>query len=194
MIVNGDCQNKSDNDLVKLTLKNADWYSCLMQRYEDKLSRYIYRISSANREDIEDLLQEIFLSAYRNLNDYDINLKFSSWIYRIAHNKAISHYRRVKARAQLIGGEEIDKYLSMVKDDADIHEQVNDKITGEVMSRLFQQIDVRYKDVLVLRYLEQKDYHEISDIIKKPVNTVGTLLNRAKQQMRELIKKQDIKL
>ncbi|MBU0597627.1 RNA polymerase sigma factor, partial [Patescibacteria group bacterium] len=134
-----------------------------MQRYEAKLSRYIYRISSSSQEDIEDLLQETFLTVYRNLNDFDHKLKFSSWIYRITHNKVISHYRKSKARAQLISGEEGDKFLSMIKDDQEVDQIVNDKITGEVLAKLFRKIDVKYKEVLVLRYLEEKDYHEISD-------------------------------
>jgi len=195
MNFNGDCQYKTDNELVQLSLENADWYSCLMQRYEGKLGRYIYRISGGSREDIEDMLQEIFLAVYHNLNDFDSKLKFSSWIYRITHNKVISHHRKVKSRAELIRGEASERFLAMVKDDNnDVHEGVNDKITGEVLAKLFQKIDVKYKEVLVLKYFEQKGYNEISDILKKPVGTVGTLLNRAKQQMRELIKKESIEL
>jgi len=194
MIVNGDCQNKTDKELVKLTLNDPEWYGCLMQRYEAKLSRYIYRISSSSQEDIEDLLQETFLTVYRNLNDFDHKLKFSSWIYRITHNKVISHYRKSKARAQLISGEEGDKFLSMIKDDQEVDQIVNDKITGEVLAKLFRKIDVKYKEVLVLRYLEEKDYHEISDILKKPVGTVGTLLSRAKNSLKELITKEGIQL
>lgn len=189
-----DCENKSDDELVKLTLENADWYSCLMQRYEDKLGRYIYRISGSGKEDIEDLLQEIFLATYRNLNDFDNRLKFSSWIYRIAHNFVISHHRKIQARPILIGGEGVEKYLAMIKDKNDVHALVNDKITGEVIGRLFQKIEVKYKEVLVLRYIEQKEYNEISDILKKPVGTIGTLLSRAKMQLREIIKREGIKL
>jgi RNA polymerase sigma-70 factor (ECF subfamily) len=194
MIDNGNCQNKTDNELVKLSFQNTDYFGCLVQRYEGKLGRYIYRISGGSKEDIEDLLQEIFLAIYRNLNDFDSALKFSSWIYRIAHNKVISHYRKVKARAQLIGGEESERLVAMIKDDNDIHEKVNDKITGEVLSELFKKIDIKYKEVLVLKYFEQKDYNEISDILKKPVGTVGTLLSRAKQQLRQIITQESIKL
>ncbi|MFA5134555.1 MAG: RNA polymerase sigma factor [Patescibacteria group bacterium] len=190
----GACQGKTDEELVSLSLENADWYGCLMRRYESKLARYIYRISNASVEDIQDLLQEVFLAAYRNLNDFDQTLKFSSWIYRIAHNKVISHYRKTAARADVIDGEEGEKLLAMVSDQADIFGSVNDVITGEVLGKLLKKIDVKYKEVLVLRYLEQKEYGEISDIIKKPVGTVATLLNRAKKRMRALIDEEGIKL
>jgi len=189
-----DCHNKSDNELVSLTLQDAEWYSCLMKRYEDKLGRYIYRISGGSKEDIEDLLQEIFLDVYRNLNDFDPKLKFSSWIYRVSHNKVISHHRKVKARAQTIDGEEGEKIIQRIQDEKNLSEMINDKITGEVFEQLFQKIDKKYKEVLVLRYLEEKEYSEISDILKKPIGTVGTLLKRAKQQMKQVIKKEGIQL
>lgn len=194
MNYNGDCQNKTDNELVKLTLKDAEWYGCLMQRYESKLSRYIYRISGISQEDIEDLLQEIFLVVYRNLNDFDSGLKFSSWIYRITHNKVISNHRKIKARAQQINGEEGNKILSMIKDDHNLDETINDQITGEVLGKIMEKIDVKYREVLILRYLEEKDYNEMSDILKKPPSTIGTLLSRAKKNMNEIIKEEGIKL
>lgn len=194
MNFDGNCQNKTDNELVQLSLEQADWYSCLMKRYESKLGRYIYRISRGSKEDIEDLLQEIFLAVYRNLNDFDPKLKFSSWIYRIAHNKVISHHRKAKARAQTIDGEEGEKIIQRIKDEKDLVEIINDKITGEVFEQLFRKIEPKYKEVLVLRYLEEKEYNEISDILKKPTGTVGTLLKRAKQKMKHLIQKEGIQL
>ncbi len=194
MDFNGDCHNKTDEELVRLTLQQADWYGCLMQRYEHKLSRYIKRISGCPPEDVEDLLQEIFLAVYRNLNDFNPKLKFSSWIYRIAHNKTINQYRKAKARAQVIDGEEGEKILQIIHDGNDLSETVNDRITGEVLQRLFQKIEAKYKEVLVLKYLEEKDYQEMSDILKKPIGTIGTLLSRAKKSMLEIIKQEGIQL
>ncbi len=194
MVNHGGCYDKSDSELVVLSLKDAEWYGCLMQRYEKKLGRYIRRISGATAEDVEDLLQEIFLAVYRNLNDFDTSLKFSSWIYRIAHNKVISHYRAVKARADTIGGEEGEKILLMVRDGEKLHDQVNDRITGEVLGKLFHRIDVKYREVLILRYYEEKDYREISDILRVPIGTVATLLSRAKRRLREIIIQDGIQL
>jgi len=194
MIVNGDCEHKTDAELVKLTLKDADWYGCLAQRYEGRLARYIGRISGASKEDIEDLLQEVFLAVYRNLNDFDPKLKFSSWVYRITHNKVISHYRKTQARPQIIDGEEGEKLLAIVKDESNVHEEVSSKITGESVHGLLVKLDKKYQEVLVLKYLEEKDYNEISDILKKSVGTVGTLLNRAKVKLQEIIKNQGIKI
>ncbi len=192
MIPIEDFQNKSDEELVKLTIQNPDWYGGLVKRYEHKLTRYIFRISGLAREDIEDLLQEIFLTVYRNLNDFDQSLKFSSWIYRITHNKVISYYRSNQARTQTINGEEGEKILALIKDGKDLHEKISSRLTGEVVRKLLAELDSKYKEVLVLKYLEERDYQEISDILKKPIGTVGTLLSRAKEKLREAIKNGNI--
>src|SRR5665648_188700 len=84
-----DCSNMTDNELVKLSLDNPDHFFCLTKRYESKLLRYIMRISKFSHEDAEDVLQDVFIKTYYNLNEFDSELKFSSWIYRIAHNQTI---------------------------------------------------------------------------------------------------------
>ena len=98
MLDKNDCNEKNDEELVALALKNQDFFACLVERYEPKLMRYVRRISAATQEDAEDLLQEIFVKVYRNLNDFDPDLKFSSWIYRIAHNQVISYWRKTARR------------------------------------------------------------------------------------------------
>ena len=90
--ISEDLREKTDEELVALALKDPQVYASIMERYEEKLLRYIMRISVNSKEDAEDVLQDVFLSAYKNLNDFDQDLKFSSWIYRIAHNKVISHF------------------------------------------------------------------------------------------------------
>ena len=105
MITIDKCQHKSDINLVKLTLADQDYFLCLMEKYKAPLARYIIRLSNIDSDSAEDVLQDIFIKIYQNLNAFDQSLKFSSWIYRIAHNEIISHYRQLKARPQLIGGE-----------------------------------------------------------------------------------------
>ena len=187
------CENKSDQELVELALQDQEWYLCLLRRYQDKLARYIRRISGAGEQDIEDLLQEVFIKVYRNLNGFDKDLKFSSWIYRICHNEVISHYRKSKARPQIINGEEGEKILEMIQDRDKLDDNLDNKISQEKIAQVLSQMDVKYREVLVLKYLEDKDYQEISDILKKPSGTVATLLHRAKKQFAEISSKQGTK-
>lgn len=188
------CEEKSDNELVQLTLTDGEWYGCLMGRYEARLLRFIQRISGVSTEDAEDILQEVFINAYRNLNGFNQSLKFSSWMYRITRNAVISHHRKVTARIKLVGGEGAEQFLAMIHDDRDVHESVAQRLDGAVMQQLIGKLNPKYAEVIILRYFEEKDYTEISDILKKPVGTVGTLINRAKKQLRDLMRKEGIQL
>lgn len=175
----------SDEELVVLTLKNPDAYGFIIERYEEKLSRYILRISGGSKEDVEDTLQDVFISAYKNLNDFDQDLKFSSWIYRIAHNKVISHFRKVTARPKTVTYEGDGQLLNILASNEDLARELERKYTGEEVRAVLNEMDERYKEVLVLKFLEEKDYKEISDILEKPMGTVATLINRAKKQFKE---------
>jgi len=183
----------SDEQLVLVTLKNPDAYGFLIERYEEKLTRYIQRISGGSKEDVEDTLQDVFISAYKNLNDFDRELKFSSWIYRIAHNKVISHFRKVTARPKTVTYEGDNQLLNILASNEDLAKELERKYTGEEVRSILNDMDDRYKEVLVLKFLEEKDYKEISDILEKPMGTVATLINRAKKQFKEESVERDVK-
>jgi len=164
--------DKTDEELVALTLKDKENFAYLIARYEDKLLRYIKRISGT--DDAEDVLQNSLIKAYENLNGFNTSLKFSSWMYRICHNEVISNYRKKKSRPKMISFEGLE---NMVFD--------NINIDVHNLSKVLKHIDIKYREVLVLRYIEEKEYKEISDILKKPINTVSTLLSRAKKQLKQ---------
>jgi RNA polymerase sigma-70 factor, ECF subfamily len=194
MLDKDNCQEKTDEELVALTLKNQDFFSCLVDRYTDKLTRYIMRISASTREDAEDLLQEIFVKVYRNLNSFDADLKFSSWIYRIAHNQVISQWRKMKSRPQVIKFEADEDFLKFIAGEEDLALDTERKFAAAEVRSLLEDLDKKYKEVLVLKFLEGKDYKEISDILEKPLGTVATLINRAKKQFAKIILQKGEKL
>lgn len=175
----------SDEELVIATLENPDVYGFLVERYEEKLTRYILRISGGSKEDVEDTLQDVFISAYKNLNAFDQDLKFSSWIYRISHNKVISHFRKITARPKTVTYEGDNQLLNILASNEDLAKELERKYTAEEVRSLLGEMDERYKEVLILKFLEEKDYKEISDILEKPMGTVATLINRAKKQFKE---------
>jgi len=187
-----ECAQKSDEELVALTLKDQDFFSCLVERYEPKLRRYIQRISAATQEDTEDLLQEIFLKVYRNLRDFDQKLKFSSWIYRIAHNQVVSVWRKTKSRPPVIKFEADEDFLKFVAADEDLAGDTERKFANEDVRKMLENLDNKYKEVLVLKFLEEKSYEEISDILQKPLGTVATLINRAKKQFVKIAEEKGI--
>ncbi|MFZ2189437.1 MAG: RNA polymerase sigma factor [Candidatus Magasanikiibacteriota bacterium] len=186
------CEGKTDEELVPLVLENQSYFLCLMEKYESKLLRYIMRISGVRYEDAEDILQEVFIKVYENLYGFDSDLKFSSWIYRIAHNHVISEFRKKRNRMEIILSEEEDWHNFV--SDLNIAHEVDAKLSQEVINKVLNNLDIKYREVLFLKFLEERDYKEISDILKKPMGTVATLINRAKEKFKKELVKQNIKI
>jgi RNA polymerase sigma-70 factor, ECF subfamily len=183
-----DYQNKTDKELVELSLINSDDFVFLIKRYEDKLLRYIFRISSFSKEDAEDILQDVFIKVYQNLNYFDQKLKFSSWLYRITHNQVINQYRKNKARPQLEWQVD-DELINNLKSSFDINKEFDQQLLQLEVKNILDKLDYKYAEVLILKFLEEKSYKEISDIIQKPEGTVATLINRAKKQFAKELNK-----
>lgn len=179
-------KGKSDNELAALSVKNSDFFAYLMDRYEKPLGRYLSKIGGFYHDEKEQLLQDIFIKIYQNLNDFDGRLKFSSWAYRIAHNAAIDHLRRARVRGEVsnIGPEDEDLFES-IPTDLDIAKETDRSYLSKHIRTVLDAMDPKYRSVLILKFFEEKEYSEISDILKKPIGTVATLLNRAKKQFRE---------
>jgi len=186
-----DPDKKSDQELVKLAQKEPENFGLIINRYQQKLFWYIRHISYFEKEDIEDMLQEVFVKVYRNLNGYDSSLKFSSWIYRITRNHLIDQIRKKKARpstTSIEGGE----LLHFLKHSANVEKEVMDKDCLEQVAKIIDGLPLKYKEILVLRFFEEKDYEEIMDIVKKPKGTVATLINRGRKLLIDEIKKANL--
>jgi len=186
--------NLTDEELVKLALEDQAVFLWLVERYRAKLLRYINRLTNVNDDDAEDILQDVFIKVYLNLNDFNGDLKFSSWIYRITHNQVISRHRRLKARPEgyLIDIE--DQAARNLAAEIDIEASADLELLKKKIKLILGFLEERYREVLVLKFLEEKNYQEISDIIKKPGGTVASLINRAKQAFKKELLKQNINL
>lgn len=170
----------SDLELVERSLENPDEYAHLVERYQAPLMRYIRRITNVTRPEAEDILQLVFLKAYENLNAFDKKLKFSSWIYRIAHNEVVSAWRRNGKNKEEVQLEDVEA-KGLIKSALNLSEQIDTKILAQQVRKILNAIPEKYRTVLILRFIEDKDYAEISDILRKPGGTVAALLNRAKK-------------
>ncbi len=187
MILESECQKYTDDILVEKALINPDYYACLVNRYTEALRRYVVRLGGGTT-DSEDILQEVFLNIYLRLNDFNKKFKFSSWIYRIAHNQTISAFRKanVKPTVKL---EDFEPWQELVRESYPGAE-FDREILKNKTKIILEQIDPKYREILILKFFEEKDYSEMSDILKKPMGTIATLVNRAKKKFAKLVKEE----
>lgn len=183
---------QSDAELVEIATKNPESFGILMERYQGPLFHYIRRFTQFPKDDIDDLLQEVFIKIYQKLNDYDEDLKFSSWAYRIAHNHVIDYFRRSSARPQTNSLEDYE-WGKIIHASVPLEKEITNKDCVEKIKICLQKLPINYREVLVLRFVEEKEYEEIMDILKKPKGSVATLIARGKELLKKEMKKNNIK-
>ncbi len=181
----------SDQDVVRQTIHDRHMFRILVQRYQDALLRYIRRIGCVDPEAAKDILQESFIKAYSNLNDYDSAFSFSTWIYRIAHNETMSHFRRQKNRPQVFTDDSSLYLFETIPDDLDIAGEIDMKMRGQAVSMALSKLKPPYREVLVLRFFEEKSYDEIGNILQIPHGTVATYISRGKKELQALLKEHE---
>ena len=178
-----------DRELVAAALRDRNSFALIVRRYEPQLSRYLRRLLGWSSQATEDVLQDVFVKVYLNLNDYDRTRPFSPWIYRIAHNEAMSFLRKRRAEPYMISGEEGMLLLDRMLDSFDVQEAIDRSRLEEWVRTEIGKMDPRYRSALVLRYLEEKNYKEIAEILRVPIGTVATLINRGKKRLRRNLEK-----
>lgn len=180
----------TDKALVETVLSQKEAFSEVIFRYEPLLKRYIKRLGVYDSRDIEDILQNSFIKIYRYLRSYDDSFSFSSWVYRIVHNETYDFFRSKKRRPEIIlGAGEEDLILNIDAEVENPAEAFDKKTTALDITEALNKIDKKYMDALLLRYVEDRNYTEISDILQIPEGSVATLLHRGKKELKKIIDK-----
>lgn len=171
--------DNSDEEIASRVQKgDKESFGVLVERYEQKMLRYAKRFL-LGREDAEDLVQNVFIKAYINIQGFDTKRKFSSWIYRIAHNEFINAIKeRSKIASFLADFDTIFPYLS---DRKKADDELLKKDIRRMIDECLDKLDIRYREPLLLYYFEEMSYQEISDVMRIPTSTVGVRLKRGKK-------------
>ncbi|MHB1316826.1 MAG: RNA polymerase sigma factor [Minisyncoccota bacterium] len=177
-------QHLTDEEILKRSLTERDFFGYIIERYEHKLRIYIERKSNASDSDIDDLLQNVFIKVYKNIKDFDPSLRFSSWIYRICYHEMIDWYRKEKRTPHTSFDADEKIFNSLMSDDSTDHIVMTEERKKAVIEALTS-LNQKYKDIVELRFYEEKSYEEISDILQIPPGTVATQLNRVKKILKE---------
>jgi len=178
---------RTDEEIARLVQSgDINLFGKLIERYEEKIKRYGKKFL-AGSEDIEDIVQDVFIKAYENIQSFDTKRKFSSWLYRIAHNEFVNALKKHKKRP--LSFFELDIILPHLS-----AEEINQKIDNqEILKNLDAYLDklsLKYREPIILYYIEELSYKEIADVLHIPISTVGIRLKRAKEKIKNKIHEQ----
>lgn len=180
-----------DKELVIAAKANPDEFQAIVDRYWNRLFCYIRRMFYFNQEDIEDILQEVFIKIYKYLNDYDDNMAFSTWVYQITRNTAIDEIRKRKARPETVWLEDED-LVKVLKSNFSLEKEFINSESLTKVKEVIVAMPEKYREVLILRFIEEKSYEEIMDIVQLPKGTIASLVNRGRKILLEEIKSKNI--
>lgn len=167
---------------------NENAYLEIVKRFKDRLFTFVYRFVG-DGELAEDLVQDTLVKLYTHRNSYREIAKFSTWIYTVAGNLARTELRKRKRRATFSmsslkhGDREFD-YPADGVEPVDKHE--GGAIEGQIKWALGQ-LPVHFRTVIILRDVQELSYEEISKIVRIPLGTVKSRVNRARLRLQELL-------
>jgi RNA polymerase sigma-70 factor (ECF subfamily) len=177
----------ADRDLVRSAARGLEGgFEELVRRYQRPISAYVYRMVG-DYEVALDLTQEIFIKVYGSLSRYRPEFKFSTWIYKIAHNAAIDHLRRNSGRERsLSSGTESDHYDLPIESEGLSPEQQSEREERrQEIESVVHLLPTAYRELIVLRHSQDLTYEEIVDVTGLPLGTVKNRLFRAREMMRQ---------
>lgn len=180
-----------DEDLMELFQGGYDEaYTVIVNRYRERIHQFVYRYTH-NHLDSEDLTQETFIRVFRSRNSYERIAKFSTWLYTIATNLIRSQYKRTqKMQTQSLTGlddsdQEFD--IELVDPSLGTDEQIHLRFTVEQLRKALELVPSDFRDLIVMRDLEQLTYEEIMEITNLPMGTVKSRINRGRVRLQELM-------
>lgn len=181
-------QNQPTDEELIARFQDGDAYAfdLLVRRYKDPLLNFIYRFIGDFVES-EDIVQETFYRVYKNKHYYKEVAKFSTWIYTIAGNLAKTELRRRKRRRifSIHKESQVDKELDLPDLKSDPEKEVNTIVTEKIIQKAINNLPAKFRQVIVLRDIQGFSYEEISSIIKVPLGTVKSRVNRARLKLQE---------
>jgi RNA polymerase sigma-70 factor (ECF subfamily) len=191
----GVVQPVDDKELVTRALEGDESaFRELLERFRRPVFSLVYRMIG-DREQAEDLAQESFVKAFNNLDSYNPNYRFSSWLFKIANNHAIDHLRRARLATVSIHGsphaanaerEEETRIVLESQDESPEQEMLALELGSEIEEAIAQ-LRSDYRTAVILRHIENRPYEEIAEIMEVPIGTVKTFLHRARAELREAL-------
>jgi RNA polymerase sigma-70 factor (ECF subfamily) len=178
----------TDGELIEKSITGReDSFEELVRRYQRPITAYVYRMLN-NYDASLDVTQEVFIKVYNSLQRYSSEYKFSTWLYRIAHNAAIDYMRKNSVSQQSIETENADgTYQLQIESPNPSPEQERERSEWRTeIESVVKCLPPVYRELILLRHGQDLSYDEIAEITNLPLGTVKNRLFRAREMMREI--------
>lgn len=188
---NASSSSLEDDKFVKRAIDgDQDAYKQLMDKYQKPLYFHVLKMVR-NHEQVEDLVQEAFMKAFNNLNSYNTNYAFSTWLYRITTNHTIDYLRKKKLKTTSINDPVKTKDGEMeiqISDEAETDRNIIRKERKKIIHDAINDLPKKYRRVIEMRHLQELSYQEIAEQLDLPLGTVKAHIFRAREMLYKELK------
>ena len=167
-----------DNALIEEARQDPRAFGELVLRYQDRLHNFLYRMTG-NREDAQDLTQEVFIRIYKALPRFRPEAPFRPWMYKIAVNLAINHAKGRRKTAELDDDFPSSGPLASPENMAVVRE------VQQTIRRAIMELPDAYRAIVLMRHIDELSYEEIAQTLEVPLGTAKVRLHRARQLLQE---------
>lgn len=181
-------RENTDGELItKAITGREDSFEELVRRYQRPITNYVYRML-ANYDSSLDVTQEIFIKVYNSMARYSPEYRFSTWLYKIAHNAAIDHLRRNSNHEQSLEIENEDGTYQVQFESKRLNPEQEREHSEwrEEIDAVVKKLPAGYRELIILRHNQDLSYDEIAEITNLPLGTVKNRLFRAREMMRDI--------
>lgn len=177
---------------IKQVLKgDQDAFAEIVEIYSNSIYQLGYRMLG-NRHEAEDIAQEAFIRAYVNIKSFNQDLKFSTWLFRIATNLCIDRMRKKKPDyyldAEVSGTDGLTMYSQLASNSPLPEMELESLELQESVQKEILKLPEKYRSVIVLKYIEELSLNEISEILDLPLGTVKTRIHRGREALRQQLR------
>lgn len=155
-------------------------FSLIIRRHKEKVRNIIYLTLNSNN-DVDDIAQEVFITVYKNLNQFKFQAQFTTWLYRITINKCKDHIRKMRIRKVFSPIKDVDK-------EAGYNVPVEESNTAELVQQAIKKLPDKLRVPLLLKDIEGFSYQEIAETVQCEIGTVKSRIFRAREGLKNLLK------
>jgi len=185
----------SDNEIIlleKAVKGDIKSFEILIRKYQ-KFAFNIALNYLKNIEEAEDATQEALIKAFRYLKKFQMESKFSTWLYRIVINTCKDELRKKSRNQKVINIDSEETYVNEIEDITyEPLKEIEEKEISNKLKEAVNSLKIKYKEVIVLCDINGMSYNEISDILEIPVGTVRSRINRGRLTLRKIINEMEL--
>lgn len=166
--------------------RDTDAFSKIYDQFVTQIYRYVF--FKVPKDDVEDIVETVFLKAWENIDQYSsqVSKSFSSWLFRIAHNLVVDHYRFAQNHPE----DSLHEFVEIIQDERVEHnplKRAKRELDKDIVRKALDRLSDNHRQIIVLKFLNELENPEIARILDKSEGSLRILQHRALKSLKDVL-------